>query len=354
MADESKEIARQAGVALAALGASKGGLARAQELTPEQRSGIARLAAEARWAKQGKSPMLRATHDGTLDINGLYLPCAVLEDGTRVLSERSFSSVLGSSRGGRAYATRRNVSGGAELPVFLASERLKPFIDDALAAALSRPIQYIPLHGGRSAFGIKADVVPKVCEVWLKARDEEELSKRQQEVAKKADLLLRGLAHVGIIALVDEATGYQDQRAKDALARILERFITKELRPWVKTFPVDYYKEIYRLREWDWPPKSKTHNSNLGKFTNDLVYDRLAPGVREELQRITPRHKSGRLKHRLHQHLTDDFGHPKLREHLGGVVMAMKLSTSWDQLMERLNKVLPRWPKGPLLPFMQR
>src|SRR5688572_18654704 len=282
--------------------ASMGGRARAEGLTPDQRSDIARLAAEARWVKQGKRALPRATHDGTLEVNGLQLPCAVLEDGTRVLSVRGFSSVLGAPTGGAAYKARRT-GGVAELPVFIASAKLKPFIDDDLAASLAKPVQYVPLHGGRSALGIDAAVVPKICEVWLKARDASELTKRQREIAKKADVLLRGLAQVGIIALVDEATVYQDQRAKDALAKILERFITKELRPWVKTFPVDFYKEIYRLRSWQWPPKSKTHNSILGKFTNDLVYDRLAPGVREELHRLTPRNKSGRLKHKLFQHL---------------------------------------------------
>jgi ATP-dependent DNA ligase len=41
-----------------------------------------------------------------------------------------------------------------------------------------------------------------------------------------------------ISALVDEATGYQKERAADALARILEAFIAKELQPWIKTmFP---------------------------------------------------------------------------------------------------------------------
>ena len=41
-------------VALGRLGAQKGGRARAEKLTPEQRSEIARKAVQARWAKKSK------------------------------------------------------------------------------------------------------------------------------------------------------------------------------------------------------------------------------------------------------------------------------------------------------------
>jgi len=41
-----------AAVALGKLGGKKGGKARAEKLTPEQRSAIAKKAAEARWAKK--------------------------------------------------------------------------------------------------------------------------------------------------------------------------------------------------------------------------------------------------------------------------------------------------------------
>jgi ABC-type phosphate/phosphonate transport system ATPase subunit len=44
-----------AAVALAKLGASKGGLARAAKLSPRKRSRIAKRAVEARWAKHRES-----------------------------------------------------------------------------------------------------------------------------------------------------------------------------------------------------------------------------------------------------------------------------------------------------------
>jgi hypothetical protein len=159
---------------------------------------------------------------------------------------------------------------------------------------------------------------------------------------------------VGIIALIDEATGYQDSRAKDALAKILEAFITKELRKWVSTFPVDYYKELFRLRGWKFPnlPADQRKRPILvGRLTNDIIYDRLAPGVKQELHRITPRDDKGRLKQKLFQHLTEEVGNPKLREHLASVVALMKAADKWTQFMTMLNRALPKYNDTPYLPF---
>ena len=60
---------------------SLGGTARAKKLSKEDRSSIAKAAAQARWDK-GK-PLPQATHEGFLQI-GAEIPCAVLEGGTRV------------------------------------------------------------------------------------------------------------------------------------------------------------------------------------------------------------------------------------------------------------------------------
>ena len=116
---------------------------------------------------------------------------------------------------------------------------------------------------------------------------------------------------VGIVALIDEVTGYQDVRARDALAKILEEFIAKELRRWVKTFPVEYYRELFRVRGWKFPelPANQSKRPVMaGKITNDVVYDRLAPGVREELYRVAERTESGKLKHKLFMRLTEELG----------------------------------------------
>jgi hypothetical protein len=89
----------------------------------------------------------------------------------------------------------------------------------------------------------------------------------------------------------------------------------------------------------------------VGHWTNNIVYKRLAPGVWEELNRLTPRDEQGRLKIKLFQHLTGDVGHPKLREHLAGVLMLMKYSPDWVVFMDRLDREYPQWGKSLMLPF---
>jgi hypothetical protein len=336
--DEHVEAAK----ALSALGASKGGKARAKSLTPQQRSESARAAVEARWAKSGKEPAPLATHNGEIEIGDLSIECAVLADGRRVLSQRGVGRALGRRHGGGDFRRR---DGGGELPIYLGANNLKPFISEELAVVASKPIFY--RSGSSIAHGILASALPQICDVWLKARDAGALKVRQLPIASKADILVRGLAHTGIVALVDEATGYQDERARDALAKILEAFIAKELRQWVRTFPSDFYKEMFRLR--DIPYKGDVKRPQyIGVLTNDLVYARLAPGVLEELRRVTPRDEKGRLKTHLHRRLTEDTGHPKLQQHLAAVTALMKASDSWHQFKPLVDRALPKYKALPL------
>jgi hypothetical protein len=181
-----------------------------------------------------------------------------------------------------------------------------------------------------------------VCEIYLSARDAGTLPYQQRPVAQQAEVLVRGLAHVGIIALVDEATGYQEVRARDALARILEAFVAKELQAWVRTFPDDFYSELFRLRELDYPKDTVKKPQYFGHLTNNIVYERLAPGVLDELRRVTPRDESGRRKYKYFQRLTTNVGYPKLREHLGSVVAIMKLSRDWRDFEIKLDQIHPR------------
>jgi P63C domain len=339
---------------LSELGAAKGGEARAKKLSPEKRKEIARAAVQARWAKAGKQPPPVADYIGDLKIGDAVLPCAVLQDGTRVLNQAGFLRAIGRARSPKAGTGV--LSTVDELPFFLQAKRLKPFISKELMES-TKPIFYETRTG--KAVGYNAQLLPLVCEAYLRFRDHATktsagLPVRYEKMVAAADMLMRGLAHVGIVSLVDEATGYQEVRAKNALAEILEAFIAKELRKWVSTFPMDYYKELFRLRGWrfpDLPEDQRKRPILVGKLTNDVVYDRLAPGIREELQRLTPRDDKGRLKHKLFQRLTEDTGHPKLREHLASVVALMKASDNWQQFMRMINRSLPKYGTTRLLEF---
>lgn len=315
------------------VGRAKGGIARAKQLSPNERTAIAKKAAAQRWATDNLPKAICSSEDKPLRIAETTLDAFVLEDGTRVLSQGGFLRALGRNK--RAAYRSHNV------PPMLQGVGLEPFLPpDILEKA--RPISFRTPHGVR-ANGYRADLLPEVCEVYLKAREAGTLAPNQRRVAQQAEILMRSLAKVGIIALVDEATGYQDLRARNALSEILEQFIAKELQAYVRTFPEDYYKGIFRLRGLRYPEDTVKRPQYFGKLTNDIVYRRLAPGVLDELKKVTPRSNSGNLKHKLFQRLTTNVGYPKLREHLGSVTAVMKLSGSWEQFLGYLNRLHPRY-----------
>ena len=313
-------------------GKARGGQARAKKLSASKRSAIAKKAAASRW--EDLPIAVCATSEGRpLRIADIELECYVLEDGMRLLSQAGFLSALGRHR--KANVRREKV------PAILQGKAISPFIcEDTLQK--STPIAFRTPHGIRAS-GYRAELLPKVCEVYLKARDAKVLPRNQLHVAKQADVLMRGLAHVGIIALVDEATGYQDLRARNALALILEQFIAKELQAWVRTFPDDYYRGMFQLRGLQFPEDNVKRPQYFGMLTNDVVYARLAPGVLDELKKVTPRSATGNLRHKYFQRLTTNIGYPKLREHLGSVVTIMKLSNSWREFMDNLDRLHPRY-----------
>ena len=278
-----------------------------------------------------------------LTIGDIEIQCYVLEDETRVLSQAGMFRGLSLAKRGGSVA----IDGGAQVPRFAASKAIKAHISSDLAAALSTPIEFQPTGGGRTAYGYPAAILVDLCKAVLAARDAGVLRSNQARIADRADLLIRGLATVGIIALVDEATGYEKIRSQRSLAVILEKFIAKELRPWTRTFPYEFYEQICRLKGWP-SINAVKRPSVIGKYTNDFVYERLAPGVLAELKRLNPKLPSGARRHRHHQWFTPEHGHPKLREHLAAVVALMKVSSTWSgfrQLLDRaftkLNTTIP-------------
>ncbi len=284
----------------------------------------------------------KATHVGEIKISeGVNLPCAVLEDETRVLSERGFTKALGGKRGGSHWRRKRESGTGAFLPVYISASNLTPFIDKDLVAALESPIKYRGIRGG-IANGIPAELIPKVCDVYLRARDAGELHDSQIPLAIQADILMRGLAVVGIIALVDEATGYQDERVKNALEKILNEYLLKEKKPYIGMFPTWFYREIYRLNDWKWSPENAQKRPGvIGRWTNELIYKKLAPGLLRELQKRNPTIKPGQREFKHFQLLTDEVGDPALRAHFAGMGALMRASTQWRKFRALVEKAYP-------------
>jgi hypothetical protein len=316
-----------------------GGVARAAALTKAERKEIAQKASLARWHKD----MPQAIRDGVLTIGEIEIECAVLEGGTRVLSERALTKGFGGKRGGAHWRRKQAGEVGADLPVFLSAKNISSNLPKDLIEALTRPIMYKPVNGGRIGHGVEASLLPKICNALIDLDERELLHPSQIAFAEQAAILVRGLAGVGIVALVDEATGYQDIRPKDELRLILEAYISKELLPWTERFPEEFYREMFRLRNWpfsslQYPKKGPQGPRYAGKLTNELIYDQLPPGVRQGLEAANPKTEKGYRRNKHHQLLTGDIGNPHLEKQVAVVTALMRGASNWKQFMKAFNR----------------
>jgi hypothetical protein len=273
-----------------------------------------------------------------LKIGDLILPCYVLEDGRRVLVQTGMIKSLGMSQG----TGSRSIEGGDRLTKFIDGKRLSPYIENKLSEMIKNPIQFKLPKGGIS-FGYEATILADICEAVLSARHDGRLQKQQLHIAKQCEILVRGFARVGIIALVDEATGFQAYRDRIALREFLEKYITDEWSKWTKTFPDEFYRELFRLKNIPYPTGSTTKPSYVGHWTNDIVYKRLAPNVLTILRQKNPVMPSGYRARKFFQHLTKDYGHPDLKKHLDNLVFLMKTCNTWNDFYSRLNRVAPKF-----------
>jgi len=317
---------------------SLGGKARAEKLSKEDRSAIAKSGAEARWEKAGKV-IPRATHEGILMIGDMEIPCAVLDNGTRLLTQSGVMLALGRARQAKG---RQYYDGDVNLPAFLTAKNLKAFIPEELTVTSSQ-IEFRALNGNR-AFGYTAELLPKICGVFLDADAAGVLAHNQKHIAERAMILIRGFASVGIIALVDEATGYQYDRPRRDLEEYLKKFLSDSLRRWVRTFPGDYFKHLCRLKGVQLRPDMKLPQY-FGHLTNDLVWRRIAPGLLRALKER--RSERGSPSNKLHSWTSDELGKPELLLHLGMVVGLMKLHTDYDAFHKQLNTIAPVYPDDP-------
>lgn len=320
-------------------GRAKGGKAKNALMTPEQRKEQGLKMAK---AKKELALLPRATHTGTLRLIDKDIPCAVLEGGTRVLTQSDFMDAMGMYYSGWVANNAPDEPSGtsAEIPHFLAQKSLLPFVDKHLGHLQSIVLKY-KTERGVLAHGIRAEIIPRICDIFLDAEKQGGLGKRQKQIAEHAMLLMRALAHVGIIALVDEATGYQRDRARDALAKILEAYVAKELQPYVRTFEPVFYENMFRLRGLPYPPEKVSYRpSYFGHLTNDIVYSRLAPGV---LKALKDEAKKEEKSTHLHRHLTPGYGRMELIKHLSMVVAYMRDATNWQQFIAKMNKYAPRF-----------
>lgn len=296
---------------------AKGGNARAMNNSKEVLSLIGKAAAAKRWSKEPgpKTPIAR--FQGTLALGTSEVECHVLENEERVLSLRSVM---------RSIAERET---GA-LADYIGVSALKPFINADLVVAELREFEIPGIPG--LAKGMTAETFLEICTAYVNALKSDALATdRQREIAFKCSILLASCAKVGLIALIDEATGYQHVRAEDALQVKLKAFITDELRAWEKTFPDELWKEFGRLEGWQGPLHLRPRW--WGKLVMELIYDALDPDIADHLRKNKPPPRAGM---NYHQWMTADIGLKSLIQHIYQIIGIAKTCRTMRELRDRV------------------
>lgn len=324
----------------AELPAQKGGRARASVLTAEERREIARGAARARWAKAGKVPAEAPVVEeepepvldeeatpysmfrGNLEIGDIEFECHVLNNGRRVLAQREVVRVLS---GGRD---------SGNLNRYLENNPLytEGFLD-------GRIVPFRMPKNPLTAIGYEAELLIEICDMYLQARDQKMLKANQQPMAKMAEVIVRSCAKVGLIALIDEATGYQKVREKQALQLKLQAFIADEMQEWVKMFPDAFWYELARLEGVHYSPRHRP--IRWGKYVMAFVYDAIDEDVGNTLREVNP---NPQYKRNHHQWLKT-HGRQRVNDQIQQVIAIMKLCDDMPDFRKKFERV---FAKGPL------
>jgi hypothetical protein len=332
--------------ALSKIGASKGGKARASVLTPEQRKEIAVNAVRARWAKAKGIPIedvgqvsksmvpsvltsksepaeTFAMFHGDLTIGDVVFPCYVLNNGKRVITQREVVGLMtGTAKGG--------------IDRYLQSSSLRGYIDSNHIK--EQTVQFRISGVNKSATGYEGTLLIEICEAYLKARDNGALSDQHANLIKRAEIIIRACAKIGIIALIDEATGYQKVRAENALKLKLQAFISEDLQEWVRMFPEDFFIQLARLENVHYSPKSRP--IRWGKYVLAFVYAAVDKDVAKALKERIPNPQHGQ---NLHQ-LLKEYGKEKVIAQIYQVLGIMKTCKDMDEFKQKFDYIFKEAP----------
>lgn len=280
--------------------------------------------------------ILKATHRGYLRILDKEIPCAVLENGQRIVSQNGLFLSFDRPRKGRTNKGEKLLE---KLPSVIGAKNLLEYVSEELYSK-SEVVQYYHTNG-RVAQGYNAEIIPLICELYIEAYNNQILTVNQLKIYNRSILLIRALAKVGITALIDEATGYQHDRQAQELQELLKAYISEDLLKWQKRFPNKYYREIFRLYGWEYDENSSKRPGFVGTFTKKFIYDLFPEEVIKEIEKRNPIIQSQRSwsrRKRHHQFLTTDIGIPQLDHYISKLLGVMALSDNKDDFKINFEK----------------
>ncbi len=249
--------------------------------------------------------------------------CYVLSNHKRVIVQTGVVKALT----GTASADLRGYLKGAHIDKYMGVEDI-----------LDRTIEFKIPTNPTMARGYEATLLVEICDAFLKARDNGDLSESQLKLAKQAEIIIRASAKVGIIALIDEATGYQKVRAQNALKLKLQAFIAEEMQEYAKQFPDKFFLELARLENVRYSPRNRP--LRWGKYIMYFVYDAIDKDVSHELKRRTPK---PHYKQNLHQWL-QEYGKERLQAHINQVLGVMQTCKSMEDFRSKFKAIFQKEP----------
>lgn len=285
--------------------------------------------------------MIKATHTGEVRLGNILIPCFVLENEARVISDSGLVKSLDMKGRGRKI-------GGHRIVAIFDDMKANFLLNNNFSAVITNPTKFE--YHGKIYHGHSTETFTELLSLFSKAgRMNLAKTDAQKRYIRTVENFRDALVNVALDALVDEATGYQDVRSKHALADILNRYVAERERPWIKTFPLEFYKQIFRLRGWHWqdlPNNKKPHTpSVVGKDTREIIYKRIIPGLPEELlamlDELNPVTSSGNRKGHHHRWFDEENGLPELKRHLNEVIGIMKASANWSIFIDNLQSAYP-------------
>ena len=278
-------------------------------------------------------PEYKESFLGSVKLGNKNIPCAVLVDKnnkpTRVFIEREIIGLLtGNKKGG--------------LDRYLQPKNLQPYVPEKFLGGVKKSVIKFKLNG-RDAHGFIGTDLIDICKMYYDARKEGKLLQSQQHLADISEMIVFAFAKTGVDAVIDEVTGYQDIRVKGALQEILNQYLLDEAKKYQVTFPIELYKQWFRLNNWEWKEKNaQKRPSVIGKWTNKYIYERIAPNILQELERKNPKNEKGYREYKHFQFLTDEVGEPRLREFFGGLIALARATSSWRKYTELVERAYPR------------
>ena len=276
--------------------------------------------------KTGPENKITAEYVGEIKIGEIEIKCAVLSNEKRVFFQRE---VVGALTG--------NKKGGLER--YLTAQNLEPYVPEKFKGEKWDQGIIRFESGGFEAHGFEAEDLIDICNMYINAKNKGDLYKSQEPLAKQAQIIVNAFAKTGVIAVIDEATGFQKHRKKDALRLLVQSYIIEEARQWMKEFPDEFFEELDRI--YDNPKTTPQRRPKYyGTFINKYVYEPIENGhILDELNKLNPSDEKGARKKRLHQFLNEEKGIQVLRNRIGKVTALLQISPNKRIFKDNFNRM---------------